>query len=324
MKRFVLLAVFSLAIATCINGFAQFSNDDSSANNSTNASAGAPVVSGGSTVEPSASNINGNGTNQNTAVGSNPSTPLVQTDSTASNNQDATADDVQGLSLDERVQRLEQQIRFMKQTQSPQQFAQLQQQVQDLRGQLDVQAHQLQVLQNQQRDIYQDLSNRLDKLKTGKSTKTSAALKSGAASDLAAIGSTENQLKEQDVYENAYSYIGKRNYKQAITALQDYLKAYPQGRFLVNAHYWLGELYLVNGDNANAKTQFNLVVTQFPTATKAADAWLKLGYMAYDEGKLAQARENFRKVVKRFPDSPAAHLANKRLQDISTAANANA
>ena len=36
-----------------------------------------------------------------------------------------------------------------------------------------------------------------------------------------------------------------RQFEKAITSFNQFLQQYPDGQYAANAHYWLGELYLV-------------------------------------------------------------------------------
>ena len=69
------------------------------------------------------------------------------------------------LSEAQRLTRLEQQQNNLANMNLPQQIAHLQQELAQLRGEIQVQQHDLKMLSNQQRSFYQDLDQRLAKLK---------------------------------------------------------------------------------------------------------------------------------------------------------------
>ncbi len=219
--------------------------------------------------------------------------------------------DTSHMTVEQRLARLEQQLTNMQAILS--QADQSQQLIQELQGRLDMQAHQLKVMQAQQRDIYQDLDHRLSQLAKNDNTTVANA----QPNKIAHIGHVETDLKQQDVYEHAYGYIRNKQYPQAINAMQTYLKAYPEGKFAVNAHYWLGELFLVTGDNNQAKMAFQIVVDKYPKQPKVADALLKLAGIAAQTGESQQARKLLLQVTKDYPGSPAAQLAQQQLQQLT-------
>jgi tol-pal system protein YbgF len=224
------------------------------------------------------------------------------------------------LSIEERLARLEQIIANLDNRRMSAQVDTIQQQMQDMHGRLDVAAHELQMIKAQQRDLYQDLDNRLNKVAQadGEANKSSAQAKSSKLpiAKLESVHVQENLVKEQSAYEQAYNTINKRQYSQAIQKMQQYLTQYPQGRFVANAHYWLGELYLLSGDTAQARQNLETVINQFAQHDKAPDALLKLGFLAYDLNDWKQAEQHLSQVVSRYPNSSSAQLAQKRLNEM--------
>jgi TolA-binding protein len=55
------------------------------------------------------------------------------------------------------------------------------------------------------------------------------------------------------------------------------------------------------------------VVVQYPNSAKVPDALLKLGYIEADMQNSVKAREYLLRVTNNYPNSPAAHLAAKKL-----------
>src|SRR3990167_6008537 len=105
-------------------------------------------------VDLSQSNNTTNGGNQQQAV----TVPYTASSSDSSTLQ-------QSLSMDQRVAKLENQINNLANMNVSSQIDQLQQQLQQLQGQLQVAQHDLKTLDEQQRNFYQDLDQRLNNLK---------------------------------------------------------------------------------------------------------------------------------------------------------------
>ncbi len=274
----------------------------------------------------------------------------TQTQQDAANAADTA--DTSNLSLPQRVARLETQMNAQNQVDLLNRVNQMQQEVQQLRGQLDTANHQLQQLQKQSQTRYQDLDQRLMALQGGgESSHISVSkAKDPSTASLAKVivhpsASTEAQgataakpttatpkaqsknpvlLATNDIadaggvgdyqaYEQAYAYIQQQQYPEATTALEAYIKKYPKGMYQANAHYWLGELYLKSGNLALAKNAFNDVISNFPKSNKAPDSQLKLGFVYYDMGQMQQAANEFELVKQRFPNTSAARIAQERL-----------
>lgn len=224
---------------------------------------------------------------------------------------------------------------------------QLQQQVRDLEGRLEVQAHQIDQLTQAQKNIYLQLEAKspadtainaaaanlttvtvntaTPKTMTkaeGVSVKPVASTATPAAATgtttAAAVATTNNNDNDQKaLYDRAYKAITQQQYSDASIEMNSYLTQYPNGFYAANAHYWLGEIGLVSGDLNSAQTHFQAVVTQFPNTPKVSDAQLKLGYIYYQQGKWALARQTLKSLVQQYPNTSAATLATQRLQDMT-------
>lgn len=216
-----------------------------------------------------------------------------------------------------RVARLEQQVDYLQQMNLPQKLTQLQQAIANLHGLIDMQGQQLKQLENQQRNLYSDLNQRLTSL-----TSKTAGMSAKATDVPVANPSAANAASEEEAqsYHSAFTLITGKKYTEAISALNDYLRKYPSGQFAPNAHYWLGELYIIAGDNDNAVEQFNLVVNNYGSSCKAADALLKLAEIAFNNTRFDQAKEYWRTIIKKYPNCSAARVATVQLQKLQKSA----
>lgn len=229
------------------------------------------------------------------------------------------------------------------------QLLQLQQAVEDLRGQVELQQHAITQLQatvatqgKGTTTVVTPVSSSLSSaslvastpspsatptmtsLKSNSSNPSSqsSATPSTAPSTVSATASVSNtSLSELDQYQQAYNLMLAKKYSDATVALQSYLQKYPQGQYGSDAHYWLGEIGLLNGDNKGAEAQFKTVTAQFPQSPKASDALLKLGMIYDEEQKWALAKQTFESVVQTYPQSTAATLAKQQLNQLEQSGN---
>ena len=74
------------------------------------------------------------------------------------------------------------------------------------------------------------------------------------------------QPGEGDAYRAAYALVRGQQFDQAMPAFQQFLQDYPDGKYAANAHYWLGELYLVvqPPDLESSRQSFSLLLSQYP------------------------------------------------------------
>lgn len=219
----------------------------------------------------------------------------------------------------------------------------LQQEVQELRGKFEEQSYELEQMHKRQKDLYLDLDKRIRaeganpvggvssmslseaRIKTQAPLKGAADHRISAATNLDAIQPTaadiqnaplseQDKAAEKQAYDNAYKLIQNKNFTAAETALRSLLKTFPGGQYTANVHYWLGELYLVQGQLALAQTQFENVFQNYPAHQKAADALLKLGYVQYSKGQWQESSDLLGQVKTKFPNTSSARLADSRLQ----------
>lgn len=178
----------------------------------------------------------------------------------------------------------------------------LQQDVLQLRGMVDEQAHEIKKLKQQRLDDYLDLDRRISKLGSG----SSGAGASGEASDTrsGAVSSTGRNLNVSHSQAETQSYraaidlvLRKKDYKAATTALMAHLNEFPQGSTAANAHYWLGELYLKDEKFDTAERWFNDLLNKFPEHSKVPDSKYKLGQVLFLKGDKVRAREILDDVV---------------------------
>lgn len=240
----------------------------------------------------------------------------------------------QVLSQEQRLIRIEQQVKNQSHSDLTAKIETMRTEVQSLRGQVEELTHQLQQVQNQQRSMYTDLDKRFG----SKQSMTQAAVTQSdekPARPAVNISKTPSQLtetsheqpnvvEEQQIYQTAYDLIKVKKYNDAVATLQKMLRKYPSGQFAANAHYWLGELYGLLNKNDQSADEFTLVVKNYPDSPKIADAQLKLGLIYAGQFKWLDAKAAFKKVIAHYPGTPSARLASEQLKQLKQAQAASA
>jgi tol-pal system protein YbgF len=218
----------------------------------------------------------------------------------------------------------------------------LQQEVQDLRGLVEEQSHQLNRLARDQKEQYIDLDRRVAELTTGGSgamTRPSAAqagsgsgntssfgtssttpAPSGAGAAMAgtsaAVSSLPASADEREAYQTAFDLMKARQFDQSIAAFNRLIVDYPNGQYTPNAYYWLGELYLANQNLEQARQSFMQVINLYPDHPKVPDTLYKLGVAYHRLGDSNKAMEYFNQVRTQYPQSSAAGLAASYQQEL--------
>ncbi|MDQ2993535.1 MAG: tol-pal system protein YbgF [Pseudomonadota bacterium] len=241
------------------------------------------------------------------------------------NYQDSNTD---RLSMPERVQRVENKVENLTSLNLQAKVEELQQTIQELRGQLEKQSHDLETLTAQQKSFYADLSGRLAKPvqpSEGAACSTSAPATAAAPAAVPAPGlKTSSNVDpdqgsnndEHQAYRQAFALLKSKQYDQALKQFQAYLKNYPKGHYTVNAYYWVGEMNYLLGNQKEAKKAFDKVVNLYPGNEKIPDALLKLAIIDIELGHKQKAAAMLAQIQQKYPGTSAARLAMMRTQEL--------
>lgn len=198
-----------------------------------------------------------------------------------------------------------------------------------LRGQAEVQNHQMDTLGKRQNDLYVDLDQRLSDLsKAVKPAPSAAAPEAPSAvapnasptvaaappSAAAASAAAEpDPLVESRVYEASLTHFREGNYAGAIAGFKGFVKAYPDSALAPNAQYWIGYSYYALKDYKSALAHQQKLVAAYPTNSKVPDALLNIASSMIALDDLANARKTLEELVAKHPGTNAAALATRRL-----------
>ncbi|RLA06363.1 MAG: tol-pal system protein YbgF [Gammaproteobacteria bacterium] len=210
--------------------------------------------------------------------------------------------------------------------------------ISQLRGDLELQASDLEGIKKRQRELYLDIDRRMRDLEdrsTGQSSTLAPVVVPGAGSSsttsagAATGGSTSTSTgstptvptaaasatvaEEKAAYQLAFNSLKEGRYKKAKQQFSKFLKDYPGSIYAGNAQYWLGEANYVTRNFTQAVKEFNQVLKLYPASSKIPDAMLKLGYTHYELKQYSQAKAVLQELRKLHPNSTAARLAGKRL-----------
>ena len=206
-----------------------------------------------------------------------------------------------------------------------QQVQQLQQEVRQLRGLVEVQSNQIERLKQDARTRYVDLDQRINQLGSRIPVDAAAPTVAPVTATTPAVVTTPvveapktpSPDDEKKAYFSAYEVYRSGGPNKAINPMREFIKTYPQSTYIPGAYYWLGEFYLAASpaDVNNARKSFRILIEQFPDAPKAPSALYKLASLADVDGKTSEAARYLQDILKRFPASPEAASARLWLKE---------
>ena len=205
---------------------------------------------------------------------------------------------------------------------------QLEEEIRRLNGLVEEQASLLMRLQDQSLERYVEIDRRLAAIGTldpsavveGDEEVDSSAQLDSVPSAEVPVAVAEAQPGEREAYQSAYGLVRERQFEGAVDEFNTFLASYPFGKFAPNAHYWLGELYLViePADPESARQNFQLLLDQYPNDRKVPDALYKLGRVHALKGNVDRSKEYLNKVIADYGEEqhPAAQLAKDFLDSL--------
>ncbi|TAK68131.1 MAG: tol-pal system protein YbgF [Betaproteobacteria bacterium] len=170
-----------------------------------------------------------------------------------------------------------------------------------MRGQIEVQSHQIETLDRRQKDLYVDLDTRLRKLEASIQAQEKQA------------ASAPDPLAEGKAYEAALNQFKLGNYQSSVAAFQNFLATYPNSQQLSSAQYWIGNAYYALRDYKSAIAAQQKVLASWPDSAKAPDALLNIASCQAEIGEAKAARETLQALLKKYPGTQAAEQAKQRL-----------
>lgn len=215
----------------------------------------------------------------------------------------------ESLPPEQRLRLLEQQISNLVQMNLPAKIDNVQQQLQQLNGQLEVQAHDIQVLSDQVKNFYQDLDKRLGAQKTAATVKSSSIDKPAGAvvasensapvvdSAVKAVSSESPSADANDKIAQAQTNLTHGSpaaspVTQSVNSADSEKKSYNAALDLLSKKH-----------TEQAITAFSSFVKTYPKGSYTPNAHYWLGELYNMKGKKDLAAKEYGIVIKQFPNS---------------------
>ncbi len=176
------------------------------------------------------------------------------------------------------------------------------------------------------RESIADLNSRMAKL-DAKLTDVSNALRTiaaqqpappppGAAQQPGGAGGapTGPPPSAQATYENAYRDYSGGKLDLATQEFQEYLKWFKQSDLAPNAQYYIGDIFLRQGDADNAVKAFDAVLEQYPEGSKTPDAHYMKAKALFQSGQKTAAAQEYCEVIRLYPSNDLATKSKAQIR----------
>jgi len=136
----------------------------------------------------------------------------------------------------------------------------------------------------------------------------------GSDSKTKAVGKTEKQFSEDEIYASAKQAFDRGNLEVAREEFQRIIKQYPKSRHVDNAQFWIGETYYREKWYEKAILEYQKVIEKYPKGNKVPASFLKQGLAFLNLGEKASARLVLNELILKHPKSNEADIARKKLK----------
>ena len=215
-------------------------------------------------------------------------------------------------SIEQRVSALEAVIKGQGFADMLNQIDRLNQELSNVKGQLEIATHNIDTAQQRQKDLYTDADSRLRRLEGGTPNAVSTVDSSASTTQTTPTATSDNsaELKDYDAAQ-ALSRAGK--HKEAFQAFDKFLQAYPGSSKAAEAQYALGySQFALKNYKAAIATQQKLI-RQFPDSPKAPDAAFAIANSQIQLADVDAAKTTLKDLLAKYPNSGVAPNAKRRL-----------
>ena len=122
---------------------------------------------------------------------------------------------------------------------------------------------------------------------------------------------------EFELWSNSMKLLDNSRYSEAAENLRLLILSYPEGSYVGDAYFWLGEIYLVQEMFEDSFEILESFITKFDDHPRVPDALYKLALALLSLEKKNEALLYFQDVISNYPNSGASLLAEQDLIKLS-------
>jgi len=134
-------------------------------------------------------------------------------------------------------------------------------------------------------------------------------------SDNQEINSSEKEvvISPEDQFQIAFDNIRDKKWQDAKNSFEQFISDNPDNQLSGSAHYWLGELYILEKNYREAALIFAEGFQKFPDSIKAAEMLFKLSQSLYQVDKNVEACKTMEKLIIDFPKNKIISKTKKQI-----------
>ena len=131
----------------------------------------------------------------------------------------------------------------------------------------------------------------------------------------------EEVLSPEDQFQVAFDNIRDKKWQDAKNSFEKFILDNPNNQLSGSAHYWLGELYILEKNYRQAALTFAEGYQKFPESIKAAEMLFKLSQSLYQVDKTVEACKTMEKLIIDFPKNKIIPQAKKQIVEYNCLEN---
>ena len=131
----------------------------------------------------------------------------------------------------------------------------------------------------------------------------------------------EEVLSPEDQFQEAFDNIRDKKWQDAKISFEQFISDNPQNQLSGSAHYWLGELYILEKNYREAALIFAEGFQKFPDSIKAAEMLFKLSHSLYQVEKITESCKTMEKLIIDFPKNKIIPQTKKQIVEYNCLEN---
>ncbi len=131
----------------------------------------------------------------------------------------------------------------------------------------------------------------------------------------------EQILSPEDQFQVAFDNIRDKKWQNAKNSFEEFITNNPDNQLSGSAHYWLGELYILEKNYREAALIFAEGFQKFPESIKAAEMLFKLSQSLYQVEKTVEACKTMEKLIIDYPKNKIIPQTKKQIVEYNCLEN---
>ena len=166
---------------------------------------------------------------------------------------------------------------------------------------------------NLEREVIENNDNTLGSLKIS-SEQDPNVEQTDELSNNSDLNQTDVILTPEEHFQAAFDNIRNKNWDEAKNLFTKFIKNNPENQLSGSAHYWLGELYILEKKYRDAALILAEGYQKFPKSIKSPDTLFKLSESLYLVNKTIESCKTLEKLIIDFPKNKFVKHAKEKIQ----------